>query len=122
MKAKKSPCDNCTIKGYSLEICEKHLGHMAHDKSSDKKTGLDPRVKSLAGKAAVGAGIGVGECIAGMAAAPAIGVKALLGHLIAAKVTGAGGVVGAGAGVALNKAKKKNRVLPAKGRNKSIKV
>jgi hypothetical protein len=84
MKAKKSPCDSCTIKGYSLEICEKHLGHIAYDKSSDKKTGLDPRVKSLAGKAAVGAGVGVGVCLAGMAVAPVIGAKVLLGHLIAA--------------------------------------
>jgi hypothetical protein len=116
MKTKKSPCDSCAIKGYSLEICKKHLEHMAHEKSSAKKTGLDPQLKSLAGKAAVGAGIGVGICLAGMAVAPAIGAKALLGHLIAAKVTGAGGAVGASAGVALNKIKKTKRRLPAKGR------
>lgn len=115
MKTKKSPCDNCTIKGYSFEICKKHLEHLAHEGSSSKKPGLDPQVKSLVGKAAVGAGIGAGVCLAGMAVAPAIGVKALLGHLIAAKVTGAGGVVGAGANVALNKIKKTKHRLPARG-------
>jgi hypothetical protein len=115
MEIKNLACDSCTIKGYSFEICKKHLEHMDHEKSSAKKTGLGSRMKSLAGKAAVGAGIGVAVYFAGLALAPAIGAKALLGHLIAAKVTYVG-AAGAGAGVALDKIKKTKRTLPAKGR------
>jgi hypothetical protein len=107
MEIKNSLCDSCTIKGYSFEICKKHLEHMDHEKSSAKKTGFGSRMKSLAGKAAVGAGIGVVVYFVGLALAPAIGAKALLGHLIAAKVTYVG-AAGAGAGVALDKIKKQN--------------
>jgi hypothetical protein len=112
MEIKNLACDSCTIKGYSFEICKKHLEHMDHEKSSAKKTGLGSRMKSLAGKAAVGAGIGVAVYFAGLALAPAIGAKALLGHFLVAKVTYAG-AAGVGAGVALDKIKKQNaRSLP----------
>ena len=106
-----SECESCTIRGYSPELCKMHLQHVAKEKNIAKPTSP---LKNLGGAAAIGAGVGVTGCLAGMAIAPALGAKAILGHLVAVKVAGAGGAVGAGANVALNKKKKPKSKLIAK--------
>ena len=54
----------------------------------------------------IGAGLGVTGAVAGMAVVPAFGMKALLGHVIAMKVAGGGGIVGAGTNVMIGMKKK----------------
>jgi len=106
----KTECDTCIIKGYSPDLCKMHLKHMAHQshQSSHKKSSITPEMaKKLGGSAAVGIGIGLLSSVAGIALIPALGIKALIaGELAAFKVAAAGGVVGAGANVAFNAAKK----------------
>lgn len=99
MNKQTSNCDTCPFRGYSTEICKLHSKH-AHD--SLECDDNDCSWTSWGKKAAIGAGVGITGVFAGMAVLPAFGMKAILGHFLALKVTGAGGVVGAGANVAVN--------------------
>ena len=105
MKKTELQCDACPIMGYSPDLCRLHRSHLAKEKnSSSHKQGNS--LQSWSVKAAVGAGIGITGAVFGMAALPAFGMKAILGHLVSVKVAGAGGVLGAGANIALNYKKK----------------
>nr|WCC90932.1 magnetosome protein Mad7 [Desulfobacteraceae bacterium] len=101
MKQKK--CDNCEYKGYSLEICKLHMKKMQCDPELETK---NYKIKTMSKSAAYGAGIGVLTVIAGIAAAPVIGLKALIGHVAVTKASASGGVVGAGINVARNTSQK----------------
>jgi len=105
MKKTKSECESCPIQGYSPELCRMHLSHLAKEKKSSSHTQEDSR-QSWGSKAAIGASVGVTGAVVGLAALPVLGMKAMLGHLVCAKVAGAGGVLGAGANLALNNKKK----------------
>ena len=114
MKKPKSECDTCAIKGYSPDLCRMHLRHMA---KGEKRCASQPESipwRRWGRNAALGAGAGVVGTVAGMAVLPTFGMKALLGHLVSAKIAGVGGVAGAGANVAINyKDKDKDKETPA---------
>jgi hypothetical protein len=116
---KKMECETCQIKGYSPEVCRLHASKVS--KSNPDKC-IPPHSAKRIGKTAVlGACAGLVVTIAGLAAAPLIGIKALLWHGAVTKMS-AGGAVGAGLNV-VRKWKggssspegegKKNTLLPA---------
>ncbi|MEE9503545.1 MAG: hypothetical protein V3V90_00305, partial [Thermodesulfobacteriota bacterium] len=72
--------------------------------NGSSRTESEPQ-QELGRKLAVGAGVGVACTVAGMAAMPVFGMHALLGHLVAAKIAGVGGVTGAGANIVLKSEK-----------------
>ena len=98
-----SECETCPIKGYSPELCKMHLRHLATREEKDHSSHTEEdQWLSLGRKAVIGACIGVTGALVGMAALPSFGMKAMLGHYISAKVAGAGGIIGAGANLAIN--------------------
>ena len=103
---KKNMCSSCPVKGYSKEICKMHGKSVAQTKQCPQ---AQCSLKSLGKKAAWGAGIGVTGTLAGLAALPAFGAKAILGHTLATTLSGAGGAMGAGANVVRHKKKKCNK-------------
>ena len=108
-------CTNCPVKGYSKEICKMHSKSIANSPDCpQKKCSLG----SLGKKAFWGAGIGITGTIAGLAVLPAFGAKAILGHTLAAKLSGAGGAMGAGANVVRHK--KKNCQKSKKMKKRSL--
>nr|MBF0220783.1 hypothetical protein [Desulfobulbaceae bacterium] len=95
-----------------------HSKLVAHHKVCPQQT---CSLRSLGKIAFWGAGIGITGTLAGLAVLPAFGAKALLGHTLAAKLSGAGGAMGAGANVVRHKKnncqksqkmKKRNLILP----------
>ncbi|MEE8380768.1 MAG: hypothetical protein V3R78_02670 [Thermodesulfobacteriota bacterium] len=104
MKKTKSECDTCAVVGYSPDLCKMHLRHLAKEKKGSPRTEGEPQ-QDLGRKVAIGAGVGVACTVAGMAAMPVFGMHALLGHLVAAKIAGVGGVTGAGANIVLKSEK-----------------
>ena len=95
MKDKRTKCEACHLRGYNPEYCRWHKKTIPAIEMED----CEPRgfYRKLGKTAAIGAGIGVVSAAAGVAAAPALGVKALIGHALAAKVTaGGGGAAAAG--------------------------
>jgi hypothetical protein len=115
---KKAKCEACEFRGYSTEVCRLHSTHDGSCKEPDD-TSKHP-LKTITKAVAVGAGAGVAVTIAGIAVGPIIGLNAVLGHAIAAKIIAGSGVVGAGASVARKlkkgsskaKAPKKRVLLP----------
>jgi len=89
MKDKRKKCEVCHLRGYNPEYCRWHKKTISGVEIED----CEPRdfYRKLGKTAAIGAGIGVVSAVAGVAAAPALGVKALIGHALAAKVTAGGG-------------------------------
>lgn len=94
---KKSKCETCEYKGYSPEVCKLHSSKGGA--TNEDQCGFDHPLKRVGKTLAFGAGAGVAAAFAGIAVAPVIGLKALLGHAVAAKIT-AGGVAGAGVNIA----------------------
>ena len=95
MKDKRTKCEACHLRGYNPEYCRWHKKTIPAIEIED----CEPRdfYRKLGKTAAIGAGIGLVSAAAGVAAAPALGVKALIGHALAAKVTaGGGGAAAAG--------------------------
>ncbi len=100
-KARKiSECETCEMRGYSPELCKIHIQHLVHSKKTDNPSKSGWRYWGV--KMAIGAGVGVTGAVAGMTVVPVFGVKAMLGHMMAVKVAGGGGAVGAGSNVALS--------------------
>jgi hypothetical protein len=89
MKEKKTKCEACHLRGYNPEYCRWHKKAIPGVEVED----CEPHhfYRKLGKTAAIGAGIGVVSAVAGVAAAPALGVKALIGHALAAKMTAGGG-------------------------------
>ncbi|MEE8400327.1 MAG: hypothetical protein V3S89_15040 [Desulfobacterales bacterium] len=95
MKNQKHQCDHCEIRGYSSDYCKLHRKRISAIDIEDCHP--EERHMTLGRKAVMGAGVGVVAATVGvMAAAPAIGLKTLLGHALAVKLTAGGGVAGAG--------------------------
>ena len=118
MKEKKVKCETCHLRGYNTEYCKWHRKAISEIETKDCYPGN--LYKKLGKTAAIGAGIGIVSATAGVAAAPILGLKALIGHALAAKVTAGGGcAVLAGANVLrktekeahLNKKTKGKKVL-----------
>lgn len=89
MKEKKTKCETCHLRGYNPEYCRWHRKTIP----GLEIEGCEPLdfYRKLGKTAAIGAGIGVASAVAGVAAAPALGVKMLIGHALAAKVAAGGG-------------------------------
>lgn len=94
---KASRCETCEFKGYSPEVCRLHLSK-GSGAQEDKDMPCRP-INWIGKTAAVGACAGVAATFAGLFAAPVVGLKALIGHSVAAKMT-AGGAAGAGVNLA----------------------
>ena len=91
---KKLNCETCQMKGYSSEFCRWHKKRVGDIDVRD----CYPRdfYKKIGKKAVLGAGVGVIAATAGLAAVPAMGLKAAIGHALAAKIAAGGGAAGAG--------------------------
>ena len=117
MKQKRVGCEACHLRGYNPEYCRWH-----------KKTisVIDPGgcisrnfYRKLGKTVAIGAGIGVVSATAGVAAAPVVGFKALVGHALAAKMT-AGGGGAAIAGVNLFRTSTRRRSIDRRVKRKRV--
>jgi hypothetical protein len=119
MKRRKITCETCQLRGYSPDFCKLHQKKISEVDAEN----CHPQdfYKRLGKKAALGAGVGVVAATAGIVAAPAVGLKAVIGHALAAKITAGGGAAGAGINVArgarknhpgTKRAKKRDVLLP----------
>jgi hypothetical protein len=117
MKSSKIKCETCQLRGYSPDFCKVH-----QKKISDvdvENCHPQPLSRRVGKTVALGAGVGVVVATVGIAAVPAVGLKAAIGHALAVKLTAGGGAAGAGINVARSARKnhpgpqrdKKNRVL-----------
>ncbi|MBF0298674.1 MAG: hypothetical protein HQK51_08140 [Oligoflexia bacterium] len=90
-------CDECEIKGYSEELCEMHLNHMAAliKKNPEKAKEKAKEKEELEGGKVVKAALYGGTCVLGatlaVASAPVLGFG-LIAHAVAVKVSA--GVLG----------------------------
>ena len=109
---KKTDCEACEYRGYSPAVCKLHS---IKDGSCEEPEdcGKHP-LKTISKAVALGAGAGLVATVAGIAVGPSIGLKAALGHAVAAKLTAGGGVVGAGANVARKLKKSKSKAKTKK--------
>lgn len=95
---KTTHCDICEFRGYSHEFCKTHFSKIAKIAHKDCPHHSFTEV----GKTVVfGAGVGIIATTVGLAAVPVVALKAIFGHVMAAKmcVTGGGSVAGAGIGI-----------------------
>jgi len=117
MKDKLKLCERCLIRGYSPDLCREHykmLAKMNHEVSLPKIS-----MKSVGRTAAIGAGVGTIATGSGLAVLSFVGIKAVVGLVMAAKICAGGGVLGAGVNMAKkstvkqpkNKSEKKKRIL-----------
>jgi len=87
------------LNGYSQEICRFHARSLI--KQGRGKEEECPMWEYWGKRAALGAGLGAGGVIAGLAVLPLFGMKAILGHLLAVKIAAAGGVAGMSTNMAM---------------------
>ena len=100
MKKNRSNCETCQFRGYSPDFCKFHKKEIT--KLEDGSCHPQSFYRKMGKKAALGAGVGVVAATAGLAVVPAVGLKAAIGHLLAAKITAGGGAAGAGINVVRN--------------------
>lgn len=98
---KKPKCETCEYKGYSIEFCRYHSISGGGCETPGPAAVQHP-VKRIGKAVAVGAGAGLAATFAGIALGPFVGLKAIVSHAIATKITVGGGVAGAGINAALN--------------------
>ncbi|MBF0550615.1 MAG: hypothetical protein HQK60_08770 [Deltaproteobacteria bacterium] len=111
---KKSRCDRCQYRGYSQNFCKLHMRKAAGEEEACRI--VDPH-SHLGRKAAIGAGIGAVVTLAGLAAFPLLGLKAILGHALAVKAFTGGSLAGVGFNVGRNaKEKERPETKPTKKR------
>ena len=115
MEKNRPKCETCQYRGYNPYLCKWH---------KKKITDIDIKnchpqnfYKKVSKIAVFGAGVGVVVATAGLAAAPVVGMKTIIGHGIATKVTAGGGAVGAGFNVARRPKKNQAGAKPGKKRN-----
>jgi len=109
---KKTKCEECEYRGYSPEVCK---FHSIQDGSCEEMEDSENHpLKTISKAVAVGAGAGLAATVAGIAVGPIIGLKAALGHAVAAKITAGGGVAGAGVNVARKLKKGTSKTKPAR--------
>ncbi|MBF0476042.1 MAG: hypothetical protein HQK59_09455 [Deltaproteobacteria bacterium] len=102
---KKSRCDRCQYRGYSQNFCKLHMRKTA---GAEASCGMADPYSHLGRNAAIGAGIGAAVTLAGLAALPLLGLKAILGHALAVKAFTGGSLAGVGFNVG-RKPKEKDR-------------
>ena len=94
MKRDKLKCERCQLRGYSPDFCRWHKKKIAG--IDVKKCYPQDFYKRVGKRVILGAGVGVVAATAGLAVAPAIGLKMAIGHALAAKITAGGCAAGAG--------------------------
>lgn len=119
MEKKNRKCETCELKGYIPDFCRWHKKKITE---IDIKNCRPQHFYKKIGKTAViGAGVGVMAATAGLAVVPAVGLKGIIGHALAAKLTAGSGAAGAGISVARHakenqsgskREKKKGALLP----------
>jgi len=112
-------CELCEYKGYSQEVCRLHLKKM---KCNHDNIYYDSgKAKQIGKKACYGAGIGFVATATGLAAAPIIGMKTIIGHLVALKISAGGSAIGAGVNVIRkDRDKEDDRTIKPKTRHRII--
>lgn len=116
MKKKARKCETCELKGYNPDFCRWHKKKITE---VDVKTCRPQDFYKKVGRTAVlGAGVGVVAATAGLAVIPAAGLKGVIGHALAAKLTAGGGAAGAGINVAVHA--KENLSGSKRGKKKSV--
>lgn len=118
MKEKKIKCESCHLRGYNLEYCRWHKKVLLG--SDIGYCHADDFYKKLGKTAVIGAGIGLVSATVGVAAAPALGLKAFVGHALAAKLTGGGGGAAIGGIKAWRKSHEKRRMPTGTERKKVL--
>ncbi len=106
MRKKKPKCETCEFRGYSSDFCKVHLKKVTEEDCENCDSHRSFR--SVGKTAALGAGVGAIAAVVGIGAAPVVGLKAAIGHAVAAKMTAGGGVAGAGVNVARKAVKRKS--------------
>ncbi len=106
MRKKKPKCDSCEFRGYSSDFCKLHSNKVSAEDCENCSSHRS--LKSVGRTAALGAGVGAIAAVLGIGAAPVVGLKAAIGHAVAAKMTAGGGVAGAGVNVARKAVKRKS--------------
>ena len=116
MKKNKVNCETCSYRGYSSDFCKFHHKKITEFADEDCHPQSRHLYKKIGKAATIGAGAGVLATTVGLAAAPAIGLKAAIGHTLAVKIAAGGGAAGAGANVVRRK-KKNNSGVNRKRKN-----
>ena len=116
MKRKNRKCETCEMKGYNPDFCNWHRKKM--NEVDVKKCRPQDFYKKVGKTAVLGAGIGAVVATAGLAVVPAMGLKGVIGHALAAKLTAGGGAAGAGINVAVHA--KENQPGSKRGKKKSV--
>ncbi len=116
MKKNKVNCETCSYRGYSSDFCKYHHKKITELANEDCHSHSRDLYKKIGKAATLGAGAGVLATTVGLAAVPAIGIKAAIGHSLAAKLTAGGGAAGAGANV-VRRSKKNNSGANQKQKN-----
>ena len=91
MKKNKVNCETCSYRGYSSDFCKFHHKKITEFADEDCHPQSRHLYKKIGKAATIGAGAGVLATTVGLAAAPAIGLKAAIGHTMAVKITAGGG-------------------------------
>jgi len=105
MKAPQA-CKNCSVRGYSPELCALHSKMLSEEGYQTAHQWLCEHCDGAVGKAlAVGACAGALTSVVGLSAACLVGLKGLFETVLAAKVLAGGGVAGAMTGVAIKNGK-----------------
>jgi hypothetical protein len=116
MKKNRLKCETCQFSGYSPDFCKFHQKKII--KVNVENCFPQDFYKKIGKKAVLGAGIGVVAVTAGLAVVPTVGLKAVIGHALGAKLTAGGGAACAGINVA--RPTKKNQPESKRGRKKGV--
>ena len=108
MKKNRVTCESCSFRGYSSDFCKFHHKKITELANEDCHSHSRDLYKKIGKAATYGAGAGVLATTVGLAAVPAIGIKAAIGHSLAAKLAAGGGAAGAGVNVARRAKKSKS--------------
>lgn len=115
----KIKCETCEFRGYSWYFCRMHSRKVTHEDCEGCRSYRS--LRRVGKTAALGAGVGAMATVVGIGVVPAVGLKAAIGHVMAAKLTAGGGVAGAGVNVfrkvrrwqsGVKQGKKKRILLP----------
>ena len=116
MKKIRITCETCQFRGYSLDFCKLHQKKIAEVTDENCQPYYREMCKKVGKTAALGAGVGVLATTVGIAVVPAIGLKAIIGHTLVAKLTAGGGAAGAGVNVARQSKKIDSKSNPKRKR------
>lgn len=111
MSQEKMECDTCEMRGYSAYFCRLHA---KITKQACRNYRSYDSIRRVGKTAALGAGAGVAATVVGIGVAPVLGIKAAIGHVVAAKLTAGGGVAGAWANVCRKAIKGQSEGKPGK--------